>query len=134
LMGKIDMRMLQTPVPDPLEDLARLIVEKNSQVTDQINESPDCSEEDCQWDGSKALVKIRNDFAHAEKKLQVSQAVLIDTARLGLWYVELVLLALCNHQGKYFCRIPKQCQNGALSQVPWSFSDNIGTDPLQASE
>jgi hypothetical protein len=134
LIGKIDMRIFQNPVPTPLEALAQLIVEKNSQVTEKTNETPDCSEEDCQWDGSKALVKIRNDFAHAEKKLQVSQAVLIDTARLGLWYQELVLLALCSHKGKYFCRIPKQCQNGELNQVPWSFSDNIGTDPLQASE
>jgi hypothetical protein len=100
-------------------------------------ENLNSSEENHQWDGCKALVKIRNDFAHAEKKLKVSQAVLIDTARLGLWYQELVLLALCSHKGKYFCRIPKQCQNGELSQVPWSLSDhidNIETDPLQASE
>jgi hypothetical protein len=131
--GIMDMSVFQERVPKPLEDLAQLIVEKNLQVT----ENPNCSEENHQWDGCKALVKIRNDFAHAEKKLQVSQAVLIDTARLGLWYQELVLLALCSHKGKYFCRIPKQCQNGELSQVPWSFSDNIDnivTDPLQASE
>jgi hypothetical protein len=136
-MGTTDMSIFQEPVPEPLEALAQLIVEKNSQVTEKTNENPNCSEENHQWDGCKALVKIRNDFAHVEKKLQVSQAVLIDTARLGLWYQELVLLALCSHKGKYFCRIPKQCQNGELSQVPWSLSDhidNIETDPLQASE
>jgi hypothetical protein len=95
------------------ERRAQFLTEKNTEFSE--NE---------QWDGPKVLVKIRNDFAHAEKNLNISQSILIDASRLSLWYLELILLFLCGHTGKYFCRIPKQCQNGELSQVPWSFPDN----------
>jgi hypothetical protein len=74
-----------------------------------------------QWeDGLHALINIRNDITHAKKKYDISFLEKFDASNLGLWYLELVLLAIFDYQGDYHNRLPKYQQNGEKEPVPWS--------------
>ncbi len=72
---------------------------------------------------SEALIvftKIRNDITHAKKKYTLSSVVFFDTMNLGLWYIEMVILAILEYDGVYSnrLRIPKWA--GVYDSVPWS--------------
>jgi hypothetical protein len=74
-----------------------------------------------QWeDGLHALTEIRNEITHAKKKYNLFFSTKFDAADLGLWYLELVLLAMCGYQGHYENRLLKVRQNGETEVVPWS--------------
>ena len=72
-------------------------------------------------DGSHALTAMRNAIVHPEtkKRNQIYSATFeakIGNAHLGLWYLELTLLAMFKYQGSYANRLEK----GNLEVVPWS--------------
>ena len=76
---------------------------------------------DLSWkDGPEALAKIRNALTHAEpkKRAQVLDKTLArrEAWWLGLWYLELALLHLCNYHGTYSNRL---ADYGVLHSVPW---------------
>ena len=75
-----------------------------------------------QWtDSSQTLNKVRNAIVHPEpqkRNLIYSSTSMtkIGTAYLGLWYLELTLLAMFNYHENYSNRL----DNGNLTFVPWS--------------
>ena len=72
-------------------------------------------------DGSHAFTSMRNAIVHPETKKRnriynASPMAKTGAAFLGLWYLELILLALFNYQGSYSNRL----NQATLTNVPWS--------------
>lgn len=78
-----------------------------------------------QWqDGPHALTEMRNGIIHPkkQKRTKIHQATLnakLEVAELGLWYLELVLLAIFNYQGIYRNRLARTTDS-FRNPVPWS--------------
>ncbi|MFQ4136801.1 hypothetical protein PGN35_010820 [Nodosilinea sp. PGN35] len=78
-------------------------------------------------DGAKAITEIRNKLTHPKKKnrkkfLLLSRDIKINAWKLSLLYLELVLLKLFKHQGRYANRIRRKFV-GDTEQVPWIRDD-----------
>ena len=70
--------------------------------------------------GPHALVAIRNDLVHEEMKHDILTFEAYRQAReLGLWYVELLLLALFGYRGLYSNRLTGEW-TGDVERVPWA--------------
>ena len=72
-------------------------------------------------DSSQALNKVRNAIVHPQPQRRnliydSTSMAKIGTAYLGLWYLELTLLAIFQYKGNYSNRL----DNGNLTNVPWS--------------
>lgn len=72
-------------------------------------------------DGSHAFTSMRNAIVHPETKKRnriynAPSMAKIGTAYLGLWYLELTLLAMFNYHSNYSNRL----DNSHLAVVPWS--------------
>ncbi|MEH2242565.1 hypothetical protein [Nostoc sp.] len=96
-------------VPDSLTDLLKASKEK------ELN-----------WvDGAQALTEIRNAIVHPnpkkrQKYLNRPFPEQIDAYKLGLWYLELILLNLFEYKGDYFNRIAnKEFYQENIEAVPW---------------
>ncbi|MGF1601058.1 MAG: hypothetical protein ACFCU8_03400 [Thermosynechococcaceae cyanobacterium] len=71
-------------------------------------------------DGPHALIKLRNDIAHARQDYtDLEPQVFFDVCALGLWYLELILLATLGYQGSYNNRLNNNIQGGQTETVPW---------------
>ncbi len=72
--------------------------------------------------GPHALVAIRNDLIHAERRRgHLSNAALVEARNLGLHYVELMLLALAGYTGEYVNRLKTRPSDGMrFEKVPWA--------------
>ena len=73
--------------------------------------------------GPIALCNVRNDITHASpenrKKLYaLDDSVIVETRRLGLWYVELSLLWIVAYQGNYYNRT-SDSNKWCVEPVPW---------------
>jgi hypothetical protein len=71
-------------------------------------------------DGSHAFTEFRNGIVHPKrlrKILNAEPGATFEVCSLGRWYLELVLLALCNYQGKYVNRLLIPHQSPEV--VPW---------------
>jgi hypothetical protein len=73
-------------------------------------------------DGPRALTEIRNAIIHPRKskrdKLRdVPDQAMYQALRLGLWYLELILLRLLGYNGYYYNRLTYGYRN-----VPWNAS------------
>lgn len=74
-------------------------------------------------DGLHTLTEIRNHITHPKKKYDdLTFEVMFNASDLGLWYLELVLLAIFKYQGQYCNRLLNYTQNGQTEQVPWGSS------------
>ncbi len=74
------------------------------------------------WDGPQAFTEVRNFLVHPgqkRKRLAGLQLPLAEVWKLGLWYIELILLHLFGHAGFYAERIKDGQWVGDVSQVPW---------------
>ncbi|TXK65107.1 hypothetical protein [Alkalisalibacterium limincola] len=71
-------------------------------------------------DGPHAFTYIRNSLVHPVAKQEMEDCY-IDAWRLGLWYLELAILALCEYSGKYENRMI-----GEMSFVPWYKKQKAG--------
>jgi hypothetical protein len=71
-------------------------------------------------DGPEAFAEIRNKTVHPyhDKESGKTEGK-FECWKLGQWYVELILLALCGHTGKYNKRLSIQ-RRGNLTMVPWT--------------
>lgn len=70
-------------------------------------------------DGTEAIVQIRNDLIHSEKKYNsISPEALIDAIRLSLWYIELILLRKFGYCGRYMNRLRNHGED-PYEYVPW---------------
>lgn len=71
-------------------------------------------------DGPHAYSDIRNSLVHPDSKNRQERFKCItDGWRLGLWYLELSLLAVCGYNGSYGSRITRHIY-GEVSYVPWN--------------
>lgn len=92
------------PASAPIEDLVKLAEDNN-------------------WtDGLHAFTEMRNGIIHPEKKkrqriYKAPFEAKFDASTLGLWYLELVLLAMFDYRGSYTNRL---FRNGETEPVPWS--------------
>lgn len=77
-------------------------------------------------DGPSAFTYIRNGLVHPTPKklakiLTNRSEELIEASGLGLWYLELVLLRLCDFSGRYSCRLVTEGFKGQeVRLVPWA--------------
>jgi hypothetical protein len=74
--------------------------------------------------GACAFVELRNSITHSAPKnrdrfTNTSIEAIEEAWILGLWYVEMVILKLCNYNDSYFNRIQKKAHFGDLESVPW---------------
>ena len=74
-----------------------------------------------EWlDAPHALTEIRNSLVHPEhKKRGQLDSVYHEAWNLGLWYLEMGLLAICDYSGTYGNRL-KQRWVGQVENVPWA--------------
>ncbi len=97
-----------------------------------INISSECPElaalqakwqiqKDKKWDhGPHALVKIRDDLAHAEMDYgPLPSGAYVEAWNLGQWYAELMLLSFFGYNGCYGNRL-KDRWRGQVEPVPWT--------------
>jgi hypothetical protein len=71
-------------------------------------------------DAPHALTEIRNSLVHPEhKKRGQLDSVYYEAWNLGLWYLEMGLLAICDYSGTYGNRL-KQRLVGQVEDVPWT--------------
>jgi hypothetical protein len=71
-------------------------------------------------DAQHALTEIRNSIVHPEnKKCDRLNSALSDAWNLGLWYLEMGLLAICGYSGTYGNRLKKR-YIGQVEEVPWN--------------
>ncbi len=66
-------------------------------------------------DGLHAFTEIRNSIIHPEKKNRHdNDGFFLEAWRLGLWFLDLLILRLCEYEGKYANR-----WSGDVVHVPW---------------
>lgn len=71
-------------------------------------------------DAQHALTEIRNSLVHPEhKKRSQLDSAYYEAWNLGLWYLEMGLLAICDYSGIYGNRL-KQRWVGQVEDVPWA--------------
>jgi len=77
---------------------------------------------DFNWvDAPHALTEIRNSLVHPEHKKRSQLASAYHEAwDLGLWYLAMGLLAVCEYTGTYGNRLRKPRWMGQIEKVPWS--------------
>ena len=76
-------------------------------------------------DSCEALAALRNGFVHSKRKVVFGadgRAATFDAWWLSLWYQELALLRLLDHQGSYANRTIEERWVGQIEPVPWSGS------------
>jgi hypothetical protein len=70
-------------------------------------------------DAPHALTEIRNSLVHPEHKNRGQlESVYYDAWRLGLWYLEIGILAICGYSGTYANRLNRRWI-GKVGDVPW---------------
>lgn len=69
-------------------------------------------------DGPHAITDIRNAVVHPDPKTPLEPNSEYDGWRLAMWYIDLVVLFLCGHQGRYSNRLTTRWA-GTLEWVPW---------------
>ena len=100
-------------------DKFRLLFSSISVPIDTLAKTPDLQKlaKKFKWaDAPHALTEVRNSLVHPEHKLrgQLSTSYYA-TWHLGLWYLELSILHICEYEGSYFNRI-----TGRYEKVPWA--------------
>jgi hypothetical protein len=72
-------------------------------------------------DSPHVLTTVRNSMVHSEhKKNENFSDIYYEIWLLGLWYLELSILKLCNYQGTYANRLVKERWVGTVENVPWN--------------
>ena len=77
--------------------------------------------------GPQALTVIRNRIVHAspesrEQIRDLSELSIFEVWKLGLWYIELILLSLFGYQGAYHNRLRRNRDLSDFEPVPWARS------------
>jgi hypothetical protein len=71
-------------------------------------------------DGMDAITGIRNALVHPNIQTELPDNSYYEGWKLSLWYVDLVFLRLCGHNGKYANRLVPNRFVGAVESVPWA--------------
>lgn len=89
-------------------------------IPDQLRPSP--SKRGKRWDDAlDVLTHIRNSLVHPDAGDKDLLDMCCDAWNLAMWYIELALLRLCNHQGKYANRLSQRSVL-TVEDVPWACS------------
>ena len=72
-------------------------------------------------DGMEAITDVRNSLVHPAAHQNLLNFSYFEAWKLSLWYIDLVLLRLCGHSGKYANRL-YQRWTGQVESVPWAQS------------
>lgn len=104
------LRMLFSSLSIPLEIPPELSALTNLASKQKLN-----------WvDAPHAITEIRNALVHPDHKLRNDiRSVVFDAWNLGLWYIEMVILAICKYSGTYDNRLKFQSHN-RTEKVPWA--------------
>lgn len=70
--------------------------------------------------GPDALTRLRDDLVHPKSKYEWTGEAMVDAWRLGLWYVEMALLAWLGYDGTYNSRLEDDRWRGKVVRVPWA--------------
>lgn len=111
---------------DLLEKLIELKRNLKEKLRDKLEKEPNrdkkikIEKELNQVDAPYLFTQMRNDIIHSKKKIENFEIYLLEASDLGLWYLELVLLAIFDYQGCYENRLPRHQQSGEIEPVPWS--------------
>jgi hypothetical protein len=71
-------------------------------------------------DAMEAITGIRNVLVHPHAKIKPHDGSYYEAGKLSLWYLDLVLLQLCGHGGKYGNRLSSPRWAGTVESVPWA--------------
>jgi hypothetical protein len=116
---KISILLEEFLIPGSLRPFQNASVDDLVQfVTDNIFES-DYKNKSVS-EASIVFTKIRNNITHSNKKNTPPSIVLFNTMSLGLWYVEMVILAILEYDGVYSNRLRRPKCAGQYDLVPWS--------------
>jgi hypothetical protein len=89
-------------------------------IPKELTELGSCAKEFNWSDGPQAFTEIRNETVHPNhKKRGRLSGAKYECWKLGQWYAEMILLALCGHSGSYNDRLGIQ-QRGKVTTVPWA--------------
>lgn len=88
---------------------------------------------DEKWqDGPHAFTDIRNGLVHPKNRKKIFDApseAKIEICDLGLWYLELLLIAIFDYKGRYSDRRYKCRWAGETQLVPWVEPEQLHTYP-----
>jgi hypothetical protein len=71
-------------------------------------------------DAPRALTEIRNSLVHPDhKNYGQLDKTYYEAWHLGLWYLEMGILAACGYKGTYGNRLKKRRWVGQVENVPW---------------
>jgi len=77
-------------------------------------------------DAPRFLTELRNSMVHPDnKRRNLFSDLYPDTWRLGMWYLELAILRLCNYEGTYANRLADEHWVGEVEDVPWTKKQTI---------
>lgn len=79
-------------------------------------------------DGPQAITRLRNAMIHPNARnrgrvLGSPTAARVECGQLGVWYLELAILALTGFSGSYSNRLAQRCV-GEVEPVPWAANDD----------
>jgi hypothetical protein len=70
-------------------------------------------------DSMDVITEIRNALVHSDASIHHPASVYFEAWKLSLWYLDLVLLRLCEHKGSYANRLNEDF-TGIVRRVPWA--------------
>jgi hypothetical protein len=71
-------------------------------------------------DGLEAITAIRNATVHPDDKSTLPLYAEYEAWTLSLWYLDMIILRLCNYSGKYGSRLHPTRWAGQVEPVPWA--------------
>ena len=124
LLSRFRIPLNLPPKISPLSpSLAASFIPKRHILQDLVNLA---SEKNNKWvDGLHAFTEMRNGLVHPKKNKREkihnsSFKAKHEASDLGLWYLELIFLAMFDYQENYANRLIKPRQNGETELVPWN--------------
>ena len=75
-------------------------------------------------DGPDAIAGIRNALVHPREKDDLTPDSYFEAWNLAMWYLDLVLLRLCQYDGRYANRLKTSRWQGQVESVPWAKSSD----------
>lgn len=88
-------------------------------ISQEIPQSLSLLQKNSWSDGPEAITKLRNSLTHPEALMNLPRNSYYEGWKLSLWYIDMILLRLCGHNGKYANRLIPHWV-GTVESVPWS--------------
>lgn len=104
------------------EGLRNLIYSLN--IPQEIPKSLEILQKNTWSDGPEAITKLRNSLTHPEALMNLPSHSYFEGWKLSLWYIDMILLRLCGHNGGYSNRLLIHRWVGEVESVPWAQNEN----------